>query len=79
LTVARHRRLRVERLSARAAALGEEDQQPTLSAYLEQRRTTATDELARTLAELGDVRALLTDAGLSERDVGRLRRRLLDR
>ena len=65
------------RLTTRAAATGEEDQEPALSAYLAAQGTTATAVLLETLAGF-DVRARLADAGLTERHVSRLRRRLLD-
>jgi len=64
-------------LTARAAALGEEDQEPVLSEYLAGRGTTAAQALVQALDELGDVRALLVEAGLSERDVEVLRQRIL--
>ena len=70
--------LSAARLTARAAALGEEDQEPVLSAYLAERGTTAARAVVSTLDELGDVRALLIEGGLTERDVAGLRRRLLE-
>ncbi|MEY2515999.1 MAG: hypothetical protein QOJ89_3357 [bacterium] len=39
---------------------------------------TAAEALERTLAGIGDVRALLADAGLTDEHVARLRERLLD-
>jgi protein-tyrosine phosphatase len=70
--------LSAERLTARAAVLGTEDQEPTLSAYLAQHGTTAAEELRRVLADLDDVRARLVKGGLAEQDVTTLQRRLLD-
>lgn len=70
--------LSAARLTARASALGDEDQEPVLSAYLREQGTTAPEALKRTLDDLGDVRALLAKAGLPDEDVTRLRRRLLD-
>ena len=70
--------LSAERLTVRAAALGDEDQEPILSAYMAEQGTTAAEVLRRVLAELDDVRALLVSGGLTEQDVTTLRRRLLD-
>ena len=69
--------LSAERLTARAAVLGDDDQEPILSAYLAEQGTTAAEVLRRSLADLDDVLALLVSGGLTERDVTTLRRRLL--
>jgi protein-tyrosine phosphatase len=66
-----------ERLTARYAARGDEDQGPALDAFLAERGTTASEVILAMLAEL-DVKACLCDAGLTERDIVRLRSRLLD-
>ena len=70
--------LSAQRLTARAAVLGDDDQEPILSAYLAEQGTTATKVLRRVLADLDDVRALLGRGGLTEQDVTTLQRRLLD-
>jgi hypothetical protein len=70
--------LSAERLTARAAVLGDADQEPVLSTYLAEQGTTAAEVLRRVLADLDDVRALLVSAGLTERNVTTLRQRLLD-
>lgn len=69
--------LSAERLTARAAVLGDDDEEPILSAYLAELRTTAADVLRQLLADLDDVRALLVRGGLTEQDVATLQRRLL--
>lgn len=66
-----------ERLPARYAARGEEDQGPLLAGFLAQRGTTAADLVIATLADL-DVEARLLAAGLTSDDLAGLRRRLLD-
>jgi protein-tyrosine phosphatase len=63
-----------ERLSARCAARGEEDQGPLLEGFLADQGTTAGELIVTTLADL-DVEARL---GLAGDDVDALRRRLLD-
>lgn len=68
--------LSAERLRARYAARGEEDQGPLLEAFLAARGTTAGEIIEATLAEL-DVGERLRDAGLTEHDVAALRRRLV--
>lgn len=69
--------LSAERLSVRAEALDEEDPEPVLAAYLAERNTTAGHVIRRTLEDLGDVQAVLGQAGLAESDAVALRRRLL--
>jgi protein-tyrosine phosphatase len=69
--------LSAERLRARYAARGEEDQGPLLEGFLADRGTTAGELIFTTLASL-DVEARLIDAGLTGDDVAALRRRLLD-
>jgi protein-tyrosine phosphatase len=66
--------LSAERLPARYAARGEDDQGPLLAGYLAERGTTAGELIVATLAEL-DVEARLE---LTSADAERLRRRLLD-
>lgn len=68
--------LSFERLQARYAALGEEDQGPSLRSYLQERGTTAEALIVELLSGL-DVEARLVDAGLGADDVAVLRRRLL--
>jgi len=70
--------LSAERLSARAAAIGDEDPEPTLSAYLAEQGVTATEALRNTVTGLDDIQARLLTSGLTEQDVTSLRRRLLD-
>jgi hypothetical protein len=65
-----------ERLRARYAARGEDDQGPALAAFLAERGTTAGEVIAELLAGV-DVEARLRAAGLTEADVAALRRRLL--
>lgn len=65
-----------ERLRARYAARGEDDQGGLLDAFLAQRGTTASSLVVALLAEL-DVEARLRAAGLTEGDVAALRARLL--
>jgi protein-tyrosine phosphatase len=65
-----------ERLRARYAARGEEDQGPLLDGFLAQRGTTAQELVVALLAEL-DVEAHLRAAGLTANDVAALRARLL--
>jgi protein-tyrosine phosphatase len=64
-----------ERLTARYAARGEEDQGPLLSGYLADRGTTAGAVLADLLAGL-DVEGTLRAAGLTGAQVSALRARL---
>jgi protein-tyrosine phosphatase len=66
--------LSAERLPARYAARGEDDQGPLLAGYLAERGTTAGELIVATVAEL-DVEARLE---LTSADAERLRRRLLD-
>lgn len=68
--------LSADRLPARYASRGEEDQGPVLEAFLAERGTTAGELIVTTLAEL-DVEGHLLAAGLTAEDVGALRRRLL--
>lgn len=70
--------LSAERLTARAAVLGEDDQEPILLAYMAEQGTTAAEVLRRVVADLDDVRALLVRGGLTALDVTALQRRLLD-
>jgi protein-tyrosine phosphatase len=70
--------LSAERLTARAAVLGEDDQEPILSAYMADQGTTAAEVLRRVVADLDDVRALLARGGLTAQDVTTLQRRLLE-
>jgi protein tyrosine/serine phosphatase len=69
--------LSAERLTARYAARGEEDQGPLLERFLADRGTTARELVITTLAHL-DVEASLIDAGLARDDLAALRGRLLD-
>jgi protein tyrosine/serine phosphatase len=69
--------LSAERLPARYAARGEQDQGPVLAGFLRERGTTAGQLIVETLAGL-DIEARLLGAGLTRADVSRLRRRLLD-
>lgn len=68
--------LSAERLPARYASRGEEDQGPVLEAFLAERGTTAGKLIVTTLAEL-DVEGRLVAAGLAAQDVDAVRRRLL--
>lgn len=65
-----------ERLPARYAAHGENDQGPLLDTFLAERGTTASDLIVTTMADL-DAEGLLADAGLLANDIDALRRRLL--
>ncbi len=69
--------LSAERLPARYAARGEEDQGPLLQEFLASRDTTAGELITSMLADL-DVEACLLAAGLTSEDAVALRRRLLD-
>ena len=64
-------------MTARAAVLGDDDQEPTLSAYLAEPGTTAAEALRPALADLDDVRALLVGRRPAEEDVTTFQRRLL--
>jgi hypothetical protein len=64
-----------ERLPARYAAHGEEDQGPALASVLADRGTTS-GELIRALVTEMDLAGLMRDAGLGEDDVAALRERL---
>lgn len=68
--------LSAERLRARYAGLGEDDQGPLLASFLAERGTSANGVIITTLADL-DVEMRLRDAGLTDRDLAALRRRLL--
>ncbi len=68
--------LSADRLQARYAARGEQDQGPLLEAFLADKRTTAPDLIVDLLASL-DVEALLGAGGLSGRDIAALRARLI--
>jgi protein-tyrosine phosphatase len=70
--------LSAELLTARAAVLGKDDQEPILSAHMAEQGTTAPEVLRRVLTNLDDVRVLLMRGGLTEQDVTTLQRRLLD-
>ena len=65
-----------ERLPARYASRGEEDQGPLLEGFLAERGTSAVGLIVETVEEL-DMEAMLRDAGLSEDDLDAARRRLL--
>jgi protein-tyrosine phosphatase len=69
--------LSAERLPARYAARGEEDEGPRLEAFLADRGTTAPDLLVETLSEV-DVEAVLCAGGLRDEQISALRRRLVD-
>lgn len=68
--------LSYERLPARYAARGEDDQGPLLQAFLEDRGTTASDVIIDTLQSL-DIEAQVRIGGLTDRDLITLRDRLL--
>jgi protein tyrosine/serine phosphatase len=68
--------LSYERLPARYAARGEEDQGPVLQSYLEKQGKTA-DALIVELLDRLDVETHLRQAGLSDEDVAALRSRLV--
>ncbi len=68
--------LSIDRLRARYAARGEEDQGPLLEAFLADRGTSAGEEIVATLSGV-DVEARLRDAGLCDGDIAALRRRLV--
>lgn len=65
-----------DRLRARYAAKGEDDQGPLLDAYLAERGTSAGAVVLATLESM-NVAARLRSAGLADRDVAALRGRLL--
>jgi protein tyrosine/serine phosphatase len=65
-----------ERLPARYAARGEEDQGPLLTGWLHERGTTA-ERLVVELVETLDVEAHLLRAGLTPEDLTTLRRRIV--
>lgn len=67
--IAAHYALSSERLRARYAARGEEDQGPRLESFLAGRRTTGPRVIVDTLADL-DVEARLREVGLRDRDLG---------
>jgi protein tyrosine/serine phosphatase len=69
--------LSAERLPARYAVRGEEDQGPLLEQFLASKGTTAEEVLLQTVAEL-DAEATLLEAGLSGADLEAVRRRMLD-
>lgn len=64
-----------DRLKARYAARGEDDQGPALEAFLEAKGTTAAELIVTTLEQL-DIEKCLHAAGLTGADVATLRRRL---
>lgn len=64
------------RLSARSAARGEHDQAPRLEAFLAARGTSAGELIVATLLGF-DVRTRLRDAGLTDRAVAALARRMV--
>lgn len=68
--------LSTERLRARYARRGEDDQGPRLESFLAEQGTTAGEVIIATLAEL-DVETRLRDAGLTDQDLATLRRRLV--
>ena len=68
--------LSAERLRARYSARGEEDQGPSLEAFLSGEGTTAGDVIVATLAEL-DAEMALRDAGLTDHHLHALRRSLV--
>jgi protein-tyrosine phosphatase len=70
--------LSFERLPARYAAHGEEDQGPPLRSFLWQRGTSAEELIVELLASI-DMAAYLSSAGLTDGQVAALRERLLDR
>jgi protein-tyrosine phosphatase len=69
--------LSAERLPARWAARGEEDQNVSIDAHLAKQGTTAGELIVSMLAEL-DVETCLLEGGLAREDMAALRRRLLD-
>jgi protein tyrosine/serine phosphatase len=69
--------LSAERLPARYAARGEEDQGPLLEGWLRERGTTA-ERLVADLVEEVDVEAHLRRGGLADADLAALRARLVD-
>ncbi len=68
--------LSTERLRARYAARGEDDQGLRLESFLAEQGTTASEVIIGILAEL-DVETRLRDAGLTDQDLAALRRRLV--
>src|SRR5947208_13353314 len=68
--------LSYERLPARDAARGEDDQGPLLQAFLEDKGTTASDVIIDRLQSL-DIEAQVRLGGLTDRDLITLRDRLL--
>lgn len=69
--------LSYERLPARYAARGEDDQGPLLRAFLKERGTTAEALIVELLSGL-DVEAYLRGAGVTDEQLTRLRGRLLE-
>jgi hypothetical protein len=65
-----------ERLSARYAARGEQDQGPLLESFLADRGTSASELIIDILAQV-DVEACLRRGGLGDANVASLRRRLV--
>lgn len=65
-----------ERLRARYAARGEEDQGPILDAFLREQGTNAGRVIVETLEEL-DVETVLREGGLTESEIQQLRARIL--
>ena len=68
--------LSAERLPARYAARGQEDQNPLLESSLAGRATTAAEAIVTTLQSV-DVAERLRAGGLEDADVAALRARLL--
>jgi hypothetical protein len=68
--------LSADRLRARYAARGEEDQSPHLEAFLERKGTTAEAIIVDVLGSL-DVEASLRAGGLTDPDLTALRTRLV--
>jgi hypothetical protein len=68
--------LSAERLPARYAARGEEDQGPILDAFLREQGRTAPEVILETLATV-DIEDRLRAGGLTDTDLDGLRRRLL--
>jgi protein-tyrosine phosphatase len=69
--------LSAERLRGLFAAVGQDDQAPELEAFLAARGTTAAEVVITTLASL-DVEHQLRGGGLTDRDLTRLRERVLE-
>ncbi len=75
-TIAADYALSDERLRPLYLSRGQEDEAPGIAEFLRSQGATATEVIVQTLASL-DVEAALLEAGLEEREIAALRRRLV--